>query len=218
MEPKHRLQKARAGAGFGSPSDAARAFPRELNRNTLISHENGNRAISRDAAEKYGRLFGVSPGWILYGDDAALRDSFTPDIIPGSELVSNQTMPVYPAAMGGEGHIIVSFDEVDRVKRPMELENVKGGYGLLIVGDSMVPAYRPGDMALVHPHKPPARDTDVILYHVPPDNEAEAIVKRLIGFNDREWTLEQYNPYREFREFRKEWQVCHRVVGKYHAR
>ena len=70
-EPRYRLQEARKNAGFGSPSEAARAFPRDLNRNTLISHENGNRPISKKAAEKYGELFGVSAGWILFNDGEA---------------------------------------------------------------------------------------------------------------------------------------------------
>jgi SOS-response transcriptional repressor LexA len=68
QEPRHRLQEARANAGFSSPSEAARTFPREINKNTLISHENGNRPISRKAAEKYGHLFGVEAGWILFGE------------------------------------------------------------------------------------------------------------------------------------------------------
>ncbi len=66
-EPKDRLKRARAAAGFESPTDAANAI-REINKNTLISHENGNRPISRKAAEKYGELFGVKAGWILFGD------------------------------------------------------------------------------------------------------------------------------------------------------
>lgn len=64
--PKDRLRRARAAAGYESPTDAANAFPRDINKNTLISHENGNRAISKKAAEKYGELFGVSAGWILF--------------------------------------------------------------------------------------------------------------------------------------------------------
>lgn len=56
------------------------------------------------------------------------------------------------------------------------------------------------------------------LYHTPPHGqEAEAIIKRLNGWNDREWDLEQWNPHRQFKEFRTEWPVCHRVVGKYEA-
>ena len=82
----------------------------------------------------------------------------------------------------------------------------------------MSPAYEPGDMALVHPNLPPVRDKDVVLYHVPPGGESEAIIKRLVSFNDREWTLKQYNPGKEFTESRIEWAICHRVVGKYSAR
>lgn len=66
-QPKHRLQQARANAGYATPTDAARAH-RDINKNTLISHENGNRELSRDAAIKYGRAFGVEAGWLLYGE------------------------------------------------------------------------------------------------------------------------------------------------------
>lgn len=66
--PKDRLKTARAEAGFKSPSDAARVL-KEINVNTLISHENGNRAISRKAAEQYAAVFGRTAGWILFGED-----------------------------------------------------------------------------------------------------------------------------------------------------
>lgn len=61
--PKDRLQQARKDAGFETPTDAARAF-RDINQNTLISHENGNRPLSRKAAEKYATAFGVEAGWL----------------------------------------------------------------------------------------------------------------------------------------------------------
>lgn len=68
--PRDRLRKAREDAGFKTPTDAARAH-RELNANTLISNENGNRDISRTMAVRYGKAFGVDPGWLLYGTDKA---------------------------------------------------------------------------------------------------------------------------------------------------
>jgi phage repressor protein C with HTH and peptisase S24 domain len=146
---------------------------------------------------------------------------FAPIITPGRDLVSNErSLPLYAAARGGDGHVIVTFEPIDYRKMPTILQGVKGGYGLLITGESMIPAYWPGDEALVNPNLPPQRDTDVILYHDPPQEsgEAEAIVKRLVGINDREWTLEQYRPPSTFREARQEWPVCHRVVGKYNSR
>lgn len=171
-------------------------------------------------------LLGTSESWLVTGKGEAPAGTATPEpvkprstIIPGKELLGTGTMPVYAAAMGGEGHIIVTFDEIDRVKRPAELENVKGGYGLLIKGTSMVPAFDEGDMALVNPHLPPARDKNVILYHTPPNGEeAEAMVKRLLSWTDKEWHLRQYNPPMDFKEFRQEWPVCHRVVGRYDGR
>ncbi|KSV75053.1 hypothetical protein N184_26905 [Sinorhizobium sp. GL28] len=143
---------------------------------------------------------------------------FAPQIVPGEQLVGHRDLPIFAAAQGGDGHVIVTFDAVEYVKRPSVLEGVKGAYGIYLTGSSMIPAYEPGDMALVHPHLPPARDKDVVLYHVPPANDAEAIIKRLVSFNDREWTLRQYNPFLEFTESRVEWSFCHRVVGKYSAR
>lgn len=122
--------------------------------------------------------------------------------------------------MGGSGHEIITFDQIDSVKRPAVLENVKGGYGLLIKGGSMYPVYKDGDTALINPHLPPARDTDVVLYHLPPDNldEAEAMIKQLNGWTEREWHLEQFQPPEEFAASRIDWPTCHRVVGKYNRR
>lgn len=141
-------------------------------------------------------------------------------IVPSERLVAGGARtPVYAGAQAGDGRLIISLDEIDWVKTPSVLENVKGGYGILIDGESMVPAFWPGDVALVHPHLRPARQKNVVLYHTPPDGaEAEAIIKQLNGWNDREWHLEQWNPHREFDEFRQEWPICHRVVGKYDAR
>jgi phage repressor protein C with HTH and peptisase S24 domain len=157
---------------------------------------------------------------LLMRTPVPLSEPFKPEIVPGAELVGDRNFPVYAAAMGGDGHQIVTFEAIDYVKRPAILESVKDAYGVYIVGESMSPAFEPGDMALVHPHLPPARDKNVVLYHVPPlgSNEAEAIVKRLVRYNDQDWFLKQYNPEREFTETRADWPFCHRIVGKYEAR
>lgn len=144
--------------------------------------------------------------------------AFTPQIVPGSELVGARDFPIYAAAEGGNGHLIVTFDPIEVVKRPAILEGVKGAYGLLVSGDSMEPAYDHGDMALVHPGLGPGRLVDVVLYDHPPDGNAEAIIKRMVGWNEREWQLRQFNPAKDFPAFRADWPTCHRVVGKYARR
>jgi phage repressor protein C with HTH and peptisase S24 domain len=179
------------------------------------------------------KLLQVSEEWLREGSGAgptqsAARPSVSrskpttpPVIIPGQELVAQngESLPVYAAARGGEGHILVTFDEIERVKMPTVLQGVKGGYGLLVAGDSMVPVYHPGDTLLVHPHLQPARGYNHVFYHRPPHGgEEEAVVKELVAFNDREWTLKQWNPVNEWKENRQVWQTCHRIVGKYDRR
>lgn len=140
-------------------------------------------------------------------------------IVPaGGPTDQGHNLPVFAAAMGGDGHVIITFDAIDYVRRPPVVENVRDAYGVLIIGESMIPAYEPGDLGIVHPHLPPTRDTNVVLFHTPPVHEAEAIVKRLLTFNDTEWSLRQYNPARDFKELRVDWPVCHRLVAKYDRR
>ncbi|WP_244498541.1 helix-turn-helix domain-containing protein [Aureimonas ureilytica] len=63
---KDRLQSAREAKGYSSPTEAALAM--KVNKNTYISHENGNRPISKKAAADYAEKLGVSAGWLLYGE------------------------------------------------------------------------------------------------------------------------------------------------------
>ncbi|GAA0588973.1 S24 family peptidase [Paenochrobactrum glaciei] len=232
--PAKRLEEARIARGFKTATAACEYFG--WNYVSYSQHESGQRGLSR-AAERYATAFRVGEGWLLTGEGRGpsgehedipkepVREKrteatkgFTPEIVPGKGLVGGRDFPIYAAAMGGNGHTIITFDAIEWVRRPAILENVKDAYGIYIVGDSMEPAYEQGDMALVHPHLPPTRGTDVILYHVPPTYEAECIIKRLVGFNDTEWKLRQYNPPLDFAEYRDDYPYCHRVVGKYNGR
>lgn len=122
--PKDRLRQARIAAGFATPSDAARAI-REINKNTLISNENGNRAISRKAAERYGQFFDVPAGWILYGEE-------------GHEARTDYSIPVLSMVSAGrlknrEG---VTPSDIERFIRVDDLPN--GDWiALTVEGDSM---------------------------------------------------------------------------------
>lgn len=223
-DPAKRLKEARIARGFRTAKDACLFFG--WNLASYTQHENGTRGIGRQS-KKYADGLRVSEAWLLTGEGQGPDGTVlapapvmpTSQIIPGSELVSVRRMPVYAAAMGGDGHILVSFEQIDEIKRPAELENVKGGYGLLIKGDSMVPAINEGDLALVNPHLPPLRGANAILYHTPPEGgDAEAIVKQLVNWTDREWHLKQWNPLLEFSEFRADWPICHRLVGTYYGR
>jgi len=73
-------------------------------------------------------------------------------------------------------------------------------------------------MVFVHPSLPPLRGDDVVLTKLHADRDMCALVKTLLGWNDRHWKLKQWNPEREFQLSRQEWQQVHVIVGKYNRR
>lgn len=114
-EPRYRLQEARINAGFSSPSEAARAFPRDINKHTLISHENGNRPISKKAAEKYGELFGVAAGWILFNDGEATTSdgSFNEVFLSRAGMTAGVVAGI---AEAGAFREVDEFDQSERIE------------------------------------------------------------------------------------------------------
>lgn len=59
-----RLRKAREAAGYENAVDAARAF--NWVKSTYHGHENGDRPISKAAAERYAAAFKIDPLLLLY--------------------------------------------------------------------------------------------------------------------------------------------------------
>jgi SOS-response transcriptional repressor LexA len=135
-QPKDRLSRARAAAGFASPTEAARAYPRQLNVNTLISHENGNRPLSRKAAAKYADLFDTAAGWLLYGEKA---DAQTGEVdVPLLSMISAGDLMRDDVADEALGHIKVSDLPVG------------DWIALRVVGDSMDRISPPESIILVN--------------------------------------------------------------------
>lgn len=124
-------------------------------------------------------------------------------------------LPVYAAAEGGQGSIVISSDPVDYVARPWFLEHVADSYAVLIVGESMSPAYEPGDMALVNPRLPAIRGKDAIFIASEDDGDFRAAIKRFVRATDTEYIAEQFNPTREVRLPKKEWKKALRIVGRF---
>lgn len=140
-------------------------------------------------------------------------------IVQEPKFFSNDlTMPVFASAEGGNGSLIVSADPLEYIRRPHTLEAVTDAYAILIVGESMVPAFEPGDTAWVNPRLPRMRDTDAIFYSLAESGEAHATIKRLVSWSEGEWTVRQWNPAKTFKLERQKWQRSHRVVGKFSRR
>lgn len=135
--------------------------------------------------------------------------------VPPARAFEPGLTPVYGVAEGGGGRIQLTSDPVDFIATPHPLKNVKGAYAVIISGESMVPAYRPGQIALVHPGLPARPGDDVILYSDSEDGETFVIIKTLIRRKPDKYVVEQYNPPKEFELLIAEWNRCHVVVGQY---
>ena len=109
-----RLRQARRKKGFKTAAEASRTYPRDINLNTLTSHENGNRAISKKAAEKYGRLFGVEPGWLIYGTSHEAVPEVSDQDVPLLSMVSASNLRFQP---GVEDHDVIRRIKVGELPR-----------------------------------------------------------------------------------------------------
>lgn len=155
--------------------------------------------------------------------EARLRDiigggSGTAPIDPAPQqsiYLGERDLPVYAAVEGGPGELVISKDPIDFVPRPWYLGNVRDGYGVVVVGESMVPAYSPGDMAIVHPRQPVILNKTYIFTTDDDDGTFKGTIKKLVGQTATEWKVEQYNPQRTFSLSKAEWPKAVRVVGKY---
>ena len=214
MTPGELIRARRKALGW---SQAKLAQTVKTNQQTIDKIEQGTIKHSRF-------MRGIAAALELSWDELEPIDLATmpAGMIPGKSLAGARDLPVHAAAEGGKGQMVVTSDPVDWVLRPAPLANVKGGYGLIIVGESMCPEFEPGDIALVNPHVPPLPDVTCVFYAEKNDGEVRATVKRLVRITQDAWHLRQWNPpdgdKPEFKLARGEWTTCHCTVGKYSRR
>jgi len=212
MEPGEVIKERRLARGFSQEALAAAAG---TTQSTIDRIEKGQWKRMPSAMPKVVQVLGLR----LRDVDPTLVEplaSVTRPVLPGVDF------PIYASAEGGPGEIIRSSDPVDWVPRPTPLAQVRDAYGLLVTGDSMWPEYQAGETALVDPHLPLIGDAVYIFYTERPDGEARATIKKLRRHTPDLWHVSQWNPpagmKADFTLSRKEWGICHRVLGKYSRR
>lgn len=105
---------------------AAEAFG--WTKSTYVSHENGTREISRDAAERYAKAFRVKAGWLLYGETA-----------PPAE----KSGVVRMGGIIGAGQEVWPDNDYEEIESSLAGDVVEA---FRVSGDSMRPVARDGDL------------------------------------------------------------------------
>lgn len=159
------------------------------------------------------RELGLEPGFLLGAVTPPTHRSRI--VAPPSEPFGERDLPIYAAAEGGTGEMVISTDPIEIVPRPWYLRNVKEGYGVIVIGESMSPKFEPGDIVIVNPRLPALRSKPAIFVAGEDTGSFTATVKMLVRETAGEWRVRQYNPAQEFNLAKKTWRKALRIVGTY---
>lgn len=184
MGASDRLKAAREAAGFKTAVEAAERF--DWPPTTYYGHENGSRGITKSAAEKYARAFGIAPEAILF--DRPEFAEVEPRFEAGSDLI-----PVYNvAASAGHGSLLADPEMVvDQLSFPrgylrrITSANPRDLAIISVKGDSMSPTLSHDDVVMIDTGK---RDLSFDGLFVLRDGGASLLVKR-IGRGSRRGTV-----------------------------
>lgn len=143
-----------------------------------------------------------------------------PSVKPAGVQFEPSEMPIYRMVyrFGGPQELFVSDQAIDYIQRPPMLAKVEGAYGLLVLFETMSPALRDGDLALVHPHLPPRAGNEVVLLGEAaddPGDEVPVTLQVLRGSSARSWIGQTWSDRVDAELPRAAWPRCHVIVGKY---
>lgn len=173
--------------------------------------ESGIAPPGRESLVELGKLWHVPVG-VLMGDPdlkAGKKGGVTPAGVMPSDV------PVQGTAVGGaSGDFRFNGDVVDYVRRPPGITHMRNVYALWVVGDSMAPWNKDGDLIYVSPARPTAPgDYVVVQMNDQADGEpGVAMVKQLVARTPTQLKLGQFNPEKEFTVALNKVKAVHRVL------
>ncbi|MCG5241068.1 XRE family transcriptional regulator [Azospirillum doebereinerae] len=209
------MRELRQAAGLSQEKLAELAGTSQPQINKL---ETGQRKMTVDWAVKLARPLGVEPA-LLLGLDAAPapapvrpRASSPPLLraMPAANHVA-EPMPVRAAARGGvDQEMFLEDGPIDWVAKPDYLKNARDPYAMYVVGESMMPRFRPAQLLHVNPHKPPAAGAGVVVVK----RSKAVLVKEFVRRAPEGVVLREYQPAdREFTVADEDLDTVHTVVG-----
>ena len=212
------MRELRQAAGLSQEKLAELAGTSQPQINKL---ETGQRKMTVDWAVKLAGPLGVEPAALLGLDGPAahapqLRPArpALPPLLRAATVPQTQTaasMPVRAAARGGvDQEMFLEDGPIDWITRPDYLKNARDPYAMYVVGESMMPRFRPAQLLHVNPHKPPSPGAGVVVVK----RNRAVLVKEFVRRSPDAVILREYRPAdREFSVPLEEIDTLHTVVG-----
>lgn len=204
-----RTHRAARGWSLQQLADAAGTSKSQIDK-----LEKGERRLTVDWMVRLARALGCDPRDLMpelgvSGLSGALeRSAANEDRLYAD---AGNLIPVRGAARGGDRQeMFLSDGPIDQVPRPYYLAHVRDAYAIYVVGQSMVPMYRPRQLLFVNPYKPPSPGNGVVIT----DPRGAVLIKEFVKQKPNGIVVREYQPaLRDFTIAQSDIATLHAVVG-----
>lgn len=165
---------------------------------------------------KLAEILQCEPEWLVDGGAAtepgpqqSRRAREKQPVQAEAQSPAGTDFPIYGSSESESAGMSISDDVIEQTTWPGPLIGVKGAFGLYVIGDEMSPAYRPGDLILVHPSKPAQIGDDVLVGHA----NGAAVIGQLAQASADRVQLHQYGSSKPVEIPRSEVDRTQLIVG-----
>jgi phage repressor protein C with HTH and peptisase S24 domain len=223
-----RIATARKEAGL---TQDALAKIVSVGQSTVAQWETDTNEPSNDKLEKIAVAVRRTASWLAFGDTPPKPAGERTPVGNNQSMVGSanhsglafpsgaQTLHSWPKDLKIIGHVKAGVDGVfldqgeihGMAHRPPALSGVKDAFAVYVHDDSMFPAFEPGHVVWVHPHRPVRPGDNVIIEMM----DGFALIKRLVRRTEKAVICQQWRPEKEVRYDSAKVKRLYYVVGSY---
>jgi phage repressor protein C with HTH and peptisase S24 domain len=175
----------------------------KMQPHTLRRYSRNESQPKPDLAMKLATVFGCDPAEVL---GLTVRNNN----IPLAKI------PLYGSAEAGPGADITDMDRaIDHISRPPFLLSATNAYAIFVVGESMSPRFRSGEIVYVDPAVPVRTGGDAIIQMADNKGNLTAIIKEFVAQDDDKLSLFQHNPNKKLKIPTSNVTSIHGIRGMY---
>jgi len=183
----------------------------ETTRSQIDKLERGERRLTVDWMQRLATPLGCAPADLLPEHDGGGPATIANPTIGLYSPPATRMIPVRSAARGGaDQEMFLEDGPIDYRPCPAFVQHVNEAYAIYVVGDSMPPMYRPGQLLYVNPHKPLLAGRGVVVAK----HSKAVLIKEMVKQTAFGLVVREYQPkLREFTIPQAEIATAHAVVA-----